>query len=87
MWDDLHVGGSNGYPRILQPDYSLMNLRVGVTPASGRWLAEFYVRNLTDKNAIIYTNTANFDLRSTTNEPRVIGLRVSFRFGKDAAGE
>jgi outer membrane receptor protein involved in Fe transport len=87
MWDDLHVGGSNGYPRILQPDYSLMNLRVGVTPVSGRWLAELYIRNLTDKNAVIYTNTANFDLRSTTNEPRVIGLRVNFRFGRDAAGE
>ena len=41
-----------------------------------------YVTNLTDKNAIIYTNTGNFDLRYTTNEPRVIGVRLSYRFGK-----
>ncbi len=33
-------------------------------------------------NAIMYTNTGNFDLRQTTNEPRVYGLRVNYRFGK-----
>ena len=27
-------------------------------------------------DAITYTNTGNFDLRATTNEPRVFGLRV-----------
>jgi outer membrane receptor protein involved in Fe transport len=83
MWDDLHVSGSHGFPRILQPAYSIMNVRIGLTPDSNRWLAELYVRNLADKNAIIYTNTANFDLRSTTNEPRVIGLRLNYRFGRE----
>jgi iron complex outermembrane recepter protein len=82
MWDDLHVAGSNGFPRMLQPAYTLMNLRFGFTPAVGNWLAELYCTNLTDKNAIVYTNTGNFDLRYTTNEPRVIGLRLSYRFGK-----
>ena len=24
MWDDLHVAGSNGFPRILQPEYSAL---------------------------------------------------------------
>ncbi len=73
MWDDLHVEGSNGFPRILQPSYSLTNLRFGLTPEGGHWLTEFYITNLTDKNAIIYSNTGNFDLRQTTNEPRVFG--------------
>jgi iron complex outermembrane receptor protein len=82
MWDDLHVVGSNGFPRMLQPEYSLMNLRFGMNPAVGRWLAELYVTNLTNKNAIIYTNTGNFDLRQTTNEPRTYGLRLNYRFGK-----
>jgi iron complex outermembrane recepter protein len=86
MWDDLHVAGSNGFPRMLQPEYTLMNLRFGVTPASGRWNAELYCTNLTDKNAIIYTNTGNFDLRFTTNEPRVIGVRLNYRFGKVVGG-
>jgi len=87
MWNDLHVAGSNGFARINQPGYSLMNLRVGINPEGGRWLAELYVRNLTDKNAILYSNTGNFDLRQTTNEPRVIGLRLNYRFGKEANSE
>jgi outer membrane receptor protein involved in Fe transport len=86
MWNDLHVEGSNGFPRMLQPAYTLMNLRFGINANSGHWLAELYCTNLTDKNAIIYTNTGNFDLRQTTNEPRVYGLRLSYRFGKASVG-
>ena len=86
MWDDLHVAGSNGFPRILQPEYSIMNVRFGMSPPSSAWLAELYVTNLANKNAIVYTNTGNFDLRQTTNEPRVYGLRLSYRFGKGAVG-
>jgi iron complex outermembrane recepter protein len=84
MWDDLHVAGSNGFPRMLQPEYSIQNLRLGLNPAGGQWLAELYITNLTDKNAIIYTNTGNFDLRETTNEPRTYGVRLSYRFGKQS---
>ncbi len=87
MWDDLHVAGSNGFPRMLQPDYSLVNLRLGLNPEGGHWLTEFYVTNLTDKNAVIYTNTGNFDLRLTTNEPRVLGMRLNYRFGKEGNSE
>jgi iron complex outermembrane recepter protein len=87
MWNDLHVEGSNGFPRMLQPEYTLMNLRFGLSSGEGHWLAELYCTNLTDKNAIIYTNTGNFDLRQTTNEPRAYGLRLSYRFGKGAVGE
>ncbi len=65
-----------------QPDYTIMNVRFGLNPEGSHWLAELYVKNLTDKNAIIYTSTGNFDLRQTTNEPRVYGLRVNYRFGK-----
>jgi outer membrane receptor protein involved in Fe transport len=87
MWDDLHVAGSNGFPRMLQPPYSIMNLRFGMSPPGGEWLAELYVTNLANKNAIVYTNTGNFDLRQTVNEPRVYGVRLSYRFGKAAGGE
>lgn len=85
MWDDLHVAGANGFPRILQPQYTLANLRFGLQSQTGRWSAEFYITNLADKNAIIFSNTGNFDLRQTTNEPRVFGLRLSYRLGKSAA--
>lgn len=37
--------------------------------------------NLLDKNAVIYTNEGNYDLRETVNEPRVFGIRLRMRFG------
>jgi len=81
MWNELQATGSNGLPRVLQPDYSVMNVRLGVTQVDAHWLTEFYITNLTNKNAVIYTNEGNYDLRETVNEPRVFGLRLSYRFG------
>jgi iron complex outermembrane recepter protein len=86
MWNDLHVAGSNGVPRLLQPEYTLVNLRFGLNPPGSQWLAELYVSNLTNKTAILYTNPGNFDIRHTINEPRVYGVRLNYRFGKVAAG-
>src|SRR5215469_10518538 len=83
MYNGLNPNDVNtGLPRILQPAYTIMNLRMGLTPVDSRWLAEFYITNLADTNAIVYSNTGNFDLRLTTNEPRVYGLRLSYRWGK-----
>ena len=87
MWNDLHVAGSHGIPRINQPPYAITNLRIGLNPDGGHWLTELYIRNLTDKNAIIYSNTGNFDLRESTNQPRVIGLRFNYRVGKETNSE
>ena len=86
MWNALQTSGSNGLPRVLQPGYSVMNLRFGIEQTDSHWITEFYITNLTNKNAVIYTNEGNFDLRQTRNEPRVFGLRVSYRWGK-AAGQ
>ena len=86
MWNDLQTNGSNGLPRVLQPGYSVMNLRLGVNQLPEHWTAELYITNLLNKNAVIYTNEGNFDLRQTVNEPRVFGARLSYRFGKQAGG-
>jgi outer membrane receptor protein involved in Fe transport len=83
MWNDLHVAGTNGFPRILQPPYTIANYRMGLSPDGARWLAELYCTNLFDKNAVIFSNSGNFDLRQTTNEPRVFGVRLNYRFGKE----
>jgi outer membrane receptor protein involved in Fe transport len=88
MWNDLNAYSTTiNIPRILQPGYTIMNLRIGLNPEGGHWLAELYVTNLTDKNAIIYSNTGNYDVRLTTNEPRVYGLRLNYRFGKETNAE
>ena len=81
MWNELLTNGSNGLPRVLQPGYSVMNLRLGLNQVEEHWLTELYITNLTNKNAVIYTNEANFDLRETVNEPRTFGVRLSYRFG------
>ncbi len=87
MWNDLHVAGSNGIPRLLQPAYTVVNLRFGLNAPGSQWLAELYVTNLTNKSAILYTNPGNFDIRHTINEPRVYGVRLNYRFGKEANSE
>jgi iron complex outermembrane receptor protein len=84
MWNDLQTSGTNGLPRVLQPGYSVMNLRLGLNQVDAHWLTEFYITNLANKNAVIYTNEGNFDLRETVNEPRVFGVRLSYRFGKQS---
>jgi outer membrane receptor protein involved in Fe transport len=65
--------------------YSIMNLRLGFNQVDPHWLAELLITNLTNKNAVIFTNEENFDLRQTVNEPRVFGVRVSYRFGNRSA--
>ena len=87
MYNGLNPNDVNtSLPRILQPSYTIMNLRFGLNPDAENWLVEFYITNLADKNAIIYSNTGNFDLRLTTNEPRVFGLRLNYRWGKATGG-
>jgi outer membrane receptor protein involved in Fe transport len=88
MWNELNPQDKNtGLARVLQPAYTLTNVRFGLNPAGNHWLVELYVTNLTNKNAIVYSNTGNFDLRLTTNEPRVYGVRVNYRFGKETNAE
>ena len=88
MWNNFNPDSPyTGLPRILQPGFTLMNLRFGLNPDSGRWLAELYIDNLTDKNAIVFSNTGNYDLRLTTNQPRTYGLRLNYRFGKETNAE
>ena len=85
MFNGLQENGSNGLPYVLQPGYSIMNLRFGLNNADQGWTTELYITNLANKNAVIYTNEGNFDLRQTVNEPRVFGARLTYRFGKAQA--
>jgi len=82
MWSDLRVVDRHGFGRSLQPGYSISNLRFGVKMPGEHWQVETYISNLFNKNAIIFTNTGNYDHRETTNEPRVFGLHLTYRYGK-----
>jgi outer membrane receptor protein involved in Fe transport len=83
MWSDLRALpnpslGKAGTSRVLQPEYNISNVRFGIERAS--WTLEAYISNLWNTNAIIYVNTGNYDNRQTTNEPRVVGLRASYKW-------
>jgi len=83
MWSDLRAVDPHGFERSLQPAYDISNFRFGIDSASDRWGAEAYISNLFNKDAIIFTNTGNYDRRNTTNEPRVFGVRLNYRWGKE----
>ena len=85
-WSDLRalanpaLGSKAGSARVLEPEYNISDVRFGVEGQDGAWTLEGYVTNLWDTNAIVLVNTGNYDRRETTNEPRVIGLHVSYNF-------
>jgi iron complex outermembrane recepter protein len=83
MWSDLRALsnpelGKLGTSRVLQPEYNISNIRLGIERAS--WTLEAYISNLWNTDAVIYVNTGNSDDRQTTNEPRVFGLRASYNW-------
>ncbi|NNM62313.1 MAG: TonB-dependent receptor [Steroidobacteraceae bacterium] len=76
MWSDLRVDN-----RTLQPAFNLADLRAGWHTPDNVWDFEFYITNLDNTRAVVYVNTYNYDHRQTTNEPRVFGLHIRYRFG------
>jgi hypothetical protein len=81
MWSDLNTSPLSTTTRTLQPAYDISNVRWGFTNAKDNWGAEAYISNLDNTRAVIYTNKYNYDGRQTTNQPRVFGLRLKYRFG------
>jgi outer membrane receptor protein involved in Fe transport len=86
MWSDLNTSTLSSTSRSLQPSYTLSNIRVGLNNAKDSWGVEAYITNLGNTRAVIYTNKYNYDGRETTNEPRVFGLRLKYRFGGKTGG-
>jgi iron complex outermembrane recepter protein len=86
MWSDLNTSTLSSTGRSLQPSYTLSNIRCGLNNAKDSWGVEAYITNLSNTRAVIYTNKYNYDGRETTNEPRVFGLRLKYRFGGKTGG-
>jgi iron complex outermembrane receptor protein len=69
---------------IAPPDYELApyttyDAAAGVAKAA--WSAEFFAENLTDTRAQLFISSASFQTLTTTNRPRVMGVRFSYKFG------
>jgi outer membrane receptor protein involved in Fe transport/tetratricopeptide (TPR) repeat protein len=83
MWNSLQID-----KRILQPEYSLINLRVGVGNADGAWRAEGYVTNVANRRAVVYADTTDYDYYpgistpQLATPPRVVGVRLSYNWKK-----
>ena len=83
MWNGLQVD-----QRILQPGYSLINLRIGLSDAAGAWRVEGYVTNVANKRALLYEETTGYayfpgiSTPELATPPRVVGLRMSYNWHK-----
>jgi iron complex outermembrane receptor protein len=81
MWNDLRIDH-----RILQPAYTIGNVRIGLTQSKDVWQVEAYVSNVWNTRAVIFANNNTADSQpgnpDVPNEPRVFGLRLKYRWGK-----
>jgi len=48
--------------------------------AKDAWSAHLFAQNLTNKETSLFTNTAQFAVAQTALRPRVIGLKVGYKF-------
>jgi len=84
--DNQYVGPLQDvtYKRNNVPGYLLTNARFGV--ASDNWTATLFINNIADKQAILANtnsltvNTPIFT-RIATNQPRTIGVDLTYRLG------
>ena len=76
----LSAGGSVSTTllRFENPAYSLYDMSAGV--AKDAWSAELYAQNLTNVNASVFTSTGQFVPAETITRPRVLGIKVGYKF-------
>jgi iron complex outermembrane recepter protein len=64
--------------RFENPAYSTYDASAGI--AKDAWNAHVYVQNLSNSNASLFTNTGQFVLAETVVRPRVIGIKIGYKF-------
>jgi iron complex outermembrane receptor protein len=80
---DVITQGTLAAPDYELAPYTTYDAAAGV--AKDAWEFEFYGENLTDARAQLFISSASFTTLTTTNRPRVMGVRFSYKFG-DKAG-
>jgi len=64
--------------RFENPPITEYDASVGVSKDA--WSAEFYGQNLTNSNKSTYTSTNQFVLQEAIVRPRVLGVKLGYRF-------
>jgi iron complex outermembrane receptor protein len=75
----ISAGGINTtLLRFENPAYTTYDASAGV--AKDAWNAHVFVQNLTNSNASLFTNTGQFTVAETVLRPRVIGVKIGYKF-------
>jgi iron complex outermembrane recepter protein len=77
---DHMVTGTGYVVTYNMPGFATYDAAAGV--ARGSWTAQAYGQNLTNVNASVNTSGGQFILVETPIRPRVLGLKVSYKFGE-----
>ena len=64
--------------RYVNEAATTLNFSAGLTKDA--WLAEVYVRNLTNTRGAVVQTAGKFTPEATVNRPRTMGIRLSYRF-------
>ena len=64
--------------RFVNEAATTLNLSAGLTKDA--WLAEIYVRNLTNTRGAVVQTAGKFTPEASVNRPRTVGMRLSYRF-------
>ena len=76
----LAVGGAINTTllRFENQPYTTYDASLGV--AKDAWSAHVFAQNLTNNNTPLFTNTAQFVVAQTVLRPRVIGVKIAYKF-------
>ena len=75
---DVITQGALAPPDYELAPYTTYDATAGI--AKDAWEVEFYGQNLTDTRAQLFESTASYVPMITTNRPRVLGIRLSYKF-------
>jgi iron complex outermembrane receptor protein len=75
---DHMITGTGYVPVYDMPGFATYDASAGV--AKGSWSAQIFGQNLTNVNASLFTNGGQLILTETPIRPRVLGIKVSYRF-------
>jgi outer membrane receptor protein involved in Fe transport len=79
QYQDESYSSANTVNRYLMPSWTTWDAALGVSKDA--WNAEFYVVNLTNEDASLYTTASQFIVAEVPIRPRTMGLRFGYSFG------